>query len=243
MMNSTNMLRAYLQDLMERYDLVGAKLSVEARTLSPEEAIGRTERTDYPLLSGKEFLMAASFRGETGQAFTAHPLPWSGTLEDLLALDPERPGSDALLVAAVNAVARWAGETDRTVHCRDAGPERCARRIRDELLERHPGAHVLVVGYQPAIIAALSDAFSLRVLDLDLDNVGKHRMGVLIEDGITDRADALAWADVVLATGSMAANGTIGAYVGLSVPVYFYGTTVAALASRLGLARLCYESQ
>src|SRR6056297_1042365 len=130
MISAQEALRSYLEALIERYGLSGAPLSVQARTLSPEEAIGRTERTDYPLLSGKEFLMAAHFREETGQAFTAHPLPWTGTLEELLALDPERPGTGPLLVAAVNAVARWAGEADRTVHCRDAGPERCAKRIR-----------------------------------------------------------------------------------------------------------------
>ncbi len=52
-------------------------------------------------------------------------------------------------------------------------------------------------------------SFDVRVLDLDPDNIGKTKYGVLIEDGEKDLDEVLNWAEVLLVTGSTVVNGTI----------------------------------
>ncbi|KUK31194.1 MAG: Uncharacterized protein XD63_1543 [Thermoanaerobacterales bacterium 50_218] len=49
----------------------------------------------------------------------------------------------------------------------------------------------------------------MRVLDLDPDNRGKTKYGVLIEDGEKDLDEVINWAEVLLVTGSTVVNGTI----------------------------------
>ncbi len=57
---------------------------VSARPLTPDEAIGKPDRTDFPLLKGKEFMMEARYQGARGQAFTAMPGEFQGTVEEIL---------------------------------------------------------------------------------------------------------------------------------------------------------------
>ncbi|NOQ33460.1 MAG: hypothetical protein GQ567_04585, partial [Methanosarcinales archaeon] len=45
-------------------------VTVRAKPLTPEEAIGNPEGDDFPILKGKERMMQAEFRGSFGQAFT-----------------------------------------------------------------------------------------------------------------------------------------------------------------------------
>ena len=60
---------------------------VSARPLSPEEAIGKPDRTDYPLLKGKEVMIEAVFIDARAQAFTDMPGTFQGSLHDLMGLD------------------------------------------------------------------------------------------------------------------------------------------------------------
>ncbi|MCW4043287.1 MAG: hypothetical protein NWE90_06145, partial [Candidatus Bathyarchaeota archaeon] len=46
------------------------KVVIRARILESQEAIGNPERTDFPLLTGKERIMQADFKSSYGQAFT-----------------------------------------------------------------------------------------------------------------------------------------------------------------------------
>ena len=62
--------------------------------------------------------------------------------------------------------------------------------------------------------------------------------GVTIEDG-QNYEEAIAWATVILCTGSTIINGTITHFSEAGKPVYFYGTTIAGAAVILGLQRLC----
>ena len=80
--------------------------------------------------------------------------------------------------------------------------------------------------------------FTMRVLDLNPDNIGDVRYGVTIEDG-EDYEKAIEWATVILCTGSTIINGTITHFSEAGKPVYFYGTTIAGAAVILGLQRLC----
>jgi len=56
---------------------------------------------------------------------------------------------------------------------------------------------------------SLRHSFDVRVLDLDPDNRGKTKYGVLIEDGEKDLDEVINWAEVLLVTGSTVVNGTI----------------------------------
>ena len=74
---------------LEEHGLTGSAVTIHARGLTPEEAIGHTQRTDYPILTGKEVMLMAGFRGAKGQAFTYAPARFEGALEQVLALDLE----------------------------------------------------------------------------------------------------------------------------------------------------------
>ncbi|HHW43067.1 MAG TPA: hypothetical protein GXX25_04535, partial [Desulfotomaculum sp.] len=96
-----------------------------------------------------------------------------------------------------------------------------------------------IVGLQPALVAACAPVFPLRVIDLDPDNIGREREGVLIEDGEQAATDLVEWAQVLLVTGSTLVNGTIQFWLAAQKPVIFYGNSIAGAAALLGLQRYC----
>ncbi|MCI9469858.1 MAG: hypothetical protein HFH56_01370 [Lachnospiraceae bacterium] len=228
--------------IIEENDLTGRQVSIACRALSAQEAIGETKRKDFPLLHGKEVMMQAEFDGGVGQAFTSTPSAFEGTLEEILALDIAGNDYDrAIFIAALNAVMAWLGLCDRSVHCREDGPEKCAVKIADTLLETYGKVRIAQIGYQPALLERLSEKFEMRLLDLDPDRIGKTKFGVQICDGVKDYEDTvLNWAELVLCTGSTLSNATIADYMDLDKEVLFYGTTVAGAASLLGLKRICH---
>ena len=81
------------------------------------------------------------------------------------------------------------------------------------------------------------EEFSVRVTDMDPDNVGQERAGVLIE-GVESTGEVLDWADVVLATGTTLANGTLDG-LPTAKPSVFYGVTISGAAALLGYERYC----
>jgi uncharacterized protein (DUF4213/DUF364 family) len=210
---------------------------VSARPLSPEEAIGKPDRTDYPILKGKEVMVGAVFRDARGQAFTDMPGNFEGTLQDLLDLDLRNNFERAVFIAGFNAVMRHFGRASNTVHCRDGEPKACAKEL-PAFVERHFGRpKIAFIGYQPAMIEQLAGSFSIRVLDLDTDNIGKEKFGLVIE-GPEATEEVLAWGDIILATGSTCVNGTITKFLG-NRPVIFYGVSVAGVAKACGFDRYC----
>lgn len=58
------------REIIAPYPYLDEPVSVIARPLTAEEAIGRPEHDDYPLLKGKERMMEARFKGAAGQAYT-----------------------------------------------------------------------------------------------------------------------------------------------------------------------------
>lgn len=76
---------------------------VISRPLSPLEAIGDPGREDFPIIRGKEVLMQATFRGVSGQAFTAARGDFKGTLGDVLDLPLDESFERAVFVATMNA--------------------------------------------------------------------------------------------------------------------------------------------
>jgi len=231
-------LRGRAAGLWEEKGLLGERVAVRARVLSTQEALGDPEGDDFPLQKGKERMMEAEVLGARGQAFTDMFGDFSGSLADIAAMPLGNNFRRAVFTSALNASLRGLGMCDRTVHCRDDGPALCAAKLRERMLADFSGAKVMQVGFQPKFVAALSPVFPrYRVLDMDRDNIGKPLHGVLIE-GPEARADALAWADVALVTGSTLANGSLGEFLG-GPPVIVYGVTGAAACALLGMTRFC----
>lgn len=50
-------LKEALRDAIARHHLDERSISLKSRGLTPEEAIGRTARTDYPILNGREVMI------------------------------------------------------------------------------------------------------------------------------------------------------------------------------------------
>jgi len=90
---------------------------------------------------------------------------------------------------------------------------------------------------QPGMVAALSQEFEIRVVDLDPDNIGKIKAGVLIED-VSHTEEILEWGDIILATGSTSVNDSLAGLLG-SKPIIFYGVTIAGLSYLHGFEQYC----
>ncbi len=210
---------------------------ISARPLTPEEAIGKPERTDFPILKGKEFMMEARYRDSRGQAFTSMPDHFQGTVGQILCRDLKTDFDRALVVATSNALLSHLGITQDTVHCRDEGPKKCAEELPGYLNRRFGTPRIAVIGLQPALVSSLADGFAVRVTDLDPVNVGRFHSGILVES-VDKTQEIIAWADIVLATGSVLNNDTIDGLLS-SKPTIFFGVTIAGAAALLGLDRYC----
>ena len=235
-------LKRRFAEIVRANDLSADQIDIQAKALSPKDAIGDTERKDFPILTGKEAMLQAEYQGACGQAFTDSPAIFSGTLGDILALDIQNDaGARGLFIASMNAVLRKLVLTEGTLHCKNEEPELCAKKLAGSLRSQYGRPKITLVGYQPAMIEALAGEFPLRVLDLNPENIGKVKYGVTIEHGTKDYRDAvLAWPDLVLCTGSTLSNGTIVDYVNIGKEVLFFGITIAGAAAVLGLKRVCF---
>lgn len=235
---------------MEYYDALKAELAkmagamlgepikvVSARPLSPEEAIGKPDRTDFPILKGKEVMVEAVFKGSRAHAFTDRPGNFEGSMQEILDLELRDNLERAVFIASFNAVLRHFGRVDHTIHCRDREPGTCAEQLPDFIRERFGAPKIAFIGFQPAMIQTLASIFSLRVVDLDRDNIGANRFGLVIE-GPEKTEEVLAWGDIVVATGSTCVNGTLPSFLG-EKPVVFYGVTGAGPAALHGHLRYC----
>ena len=238
-------LKTELSKILEENGLSKESIIINSKTLTAEEAIGITERKDFPILTGKEIMLEAEFRGAIGQAFTSSPTVFKGTLEEIVNLDLETDDhAKGLFIASLNAIMKYLKLTDRTIHCRNDGPELCGKKFKEHLKEEYADAKIALIGYQPSILENLSKDFNVRILDLSPENIGKEKFGIKVEHGIDDYNEVvLDWADLVLCTGSTIANGSIVHFLDLDKPVIFYGTTIAGPADILGLQRLCFETE
>ncbi len=235
-------LREKFDQLADEFQLKGAEVNVRASVLNPEEAIGATKRKDYVLLKGKERLLQAEVMGCKGQAFTSAQGDFDGTLGDVLAMPLTDDFQRAVYVATFNAVTCYTGKATDPIHCRDEGPEICARKVVEYFQKNYGHPRILMIGFQPALAEALHEAFPLIVLDLDPANIGRTKKGVLIKDGIADLDESMASSDVIFSTGSTICNNSIDVFLKSGKPLVLYGTTGAGAASLLGIPRFCPES-
>jgi len=236
----------FYEDIKERFfnlikekDLMSSKVQVvSARTLTPQEVIGRPERNDFPLLKGKEVMIQADFEGSLGQAFTDMPGNYSGTLKEIFDMSLDNNFKRAVFIATLNAVLRHLNYISKTIHCRDKEPGECAAHLVNYIKELFGNPRIAFIGMQPAMVEALAAQFEIRVVDLDPDNVGQRRCGVLIED-VAYTKEILSWADLILATGTTVVNDTLTPLL-IEKPIIFYGVTIAGVAYLKGYEQYCF---
>jgi uncharacterized protein (DUF4213/DUF364 family) len=217
--------------------LLSERIHIRARALSTTEAIGNPEHHDFPIQKGKEKLMQATFMDAGGQAFTDMYGDYEGTLEEVLNLPMENNHQRAVFVASLNAVLRRLGRIEGSIHCRDEEPVTCGKALVLYLKGRYSGAKIAQIGFQPRMVENLAPAHPLRVLDMDPDNIGASKFGIVIE-GAEHTENAVDWADLLLVTGTTLANGTLPPLLNKK-PIIFYGTTVAGAAFLMGWERFC----
>lgn len=222
-------------------NLLDKRVKVTGRALSSIEAIGYTEKKDFPILKGKEKLLEAEFKRVKGQAFTDMPEDYSGTLQDVIEMPLDNNFNMAIYIATLNAVCRYLKLADNTVHCKDDGPEKCAVELVSYLESRFGNPKIALIGFQPSMLDRLRKSFKVRVVDLDLDksNINTVKYGIVVEDGEKNTEDLLKWCDVIIATGSTIANSTITSLFVDDKPTIFFGTTLAGVATLMGLERFC----
>ncbi|MBI5591738.1 MAG: hypothetical protein HY881_14790 [Deltaproteobacteria bacterium] len=236
-MDAFSRMKTKFLDLIEENQLGAVSIRVRVRDLTPEDAIGNPEDRDYPLVKGRERLLDAEILGSRGQAFTDTPGNYSGTLKDVALQQLTDNRSRAVFIAALNALMRHLGLIEKTIHCKDDSPPLCALDLVKHVQENFGSPRVAMIGFQPRMAQALAKTFPLRVMDLDEDNIGQTKFGVLIQ-GPEQTQKNIAWCDLALVTGSTVVNGTVDELL-TSKPTLFFGVSIAGPAVLLGLNRYC----
>jgi uncharacterized protein (DUF4213/DUF364 family) len=214
------------------------EVTVQATTLSPEEAIGNPEDRDYPLIIGRERMMQAEFKECYGQAFTDMYGNYSARLSDIADMELSNNFRRAIFISSLNAVARYIGLTNKTQHCKDTEPRQCSLELVRYIGKECGNPRIAMVGFQPRMIESLSQRFELRVTDMDERNICTEKFGITI--GSPDDTEAnLNWCNIALVTGTTAVNDTIDRFLN-SKPVIFYGVTISGVVQILGLKHFCY---
>lgn len=234
-----NDLEDKFKKLVEDSGLLNEEIKITGKTLTPEEAIGNTDRKDFLILKGKERLLEADFRGVKGQAFTDMPGNFQGSLKQIIETPLETNFDTAIYIATLNAICKYLKIDDKTIHCKDGEPEICAGELVKYIKNKYGNPKIALIGYQPAMLENLSQKYEIRIVDLDSNNIGKIKYNLMVEDGNESIEELLNWCDIVVATGSTIANKTITNLL-LDKPTVFFGTTLAGAAALLNLERFCY---
>jgi hypothetical protein len=237
-MDAYDIAKEYLKKVARSHRIFENRVSIKARALSSEEAIGNPEDRDYPLLKGKERMMQAEFNGFCGQAFTDMYGNYDASLSEIIAMDVTNNFRRAILISTLNAVMRCYDSVEGTIHCKDQDPPMCAQELIKYINGRFGKVKIAMVGFQPRMVEALSKHFELKVMDLDVDNIDQEKFGIKIEE--PDKAtENFKWADLALVTGTTFVNDTYSEFL-LKKPLVFYGVTVAGLAVLGGFNRFCH---
>lgn len=224
--------------IAEENGLLNEKISIKGRTLNTEEAIGNPSRKDYPIIKGREKLMQAEFRGKKGQAFTDMPGKFSDTIEEIVNRPIKTNFDRAVLISTLNAVCKYLNISDRTIHCKDEEPEKCAKELVEHIKKMYGLPKIALIGLQPSMLQRLAENFNVRVVDMDEEKIGSVKFGVEIENAEFKTDDVLNWCQLIVATGSTSANDTITKFI-TEKPVIFFGTTIAGTAALMNYSRFC----
>lgn len=227
-------------------NLLNANVTVLAKPLTPEEAIGTPGRRDFPIIIGKERILEATFLNAKGHAFTDAAREFVGTLAEVIDLALTSNQTRAIYVATLNAVLSHLGLVKATVHCKDEDPEICGAEIARHILDLHGKVVVGLIGLNPAIgdhLVRVFGADHILISDLYRDNIGRRRFGVEVWDGASQTADLVEKSDVVLMTGTTLQNGTFddiwAAIKAKGKHGIVYGVTAAGVCALTGIERIC----
>lgn len=223
-----------------------ADVAILVRALTSEEAIGEPGRRDFPIIEGKERVIEAQVLGAKGHAFTDSPREFIGKLKQILGLPLKTNTNRALYIATLNATLRYLNLCEKTVHCKDEEPERCAKEIAAHILKEWGKVRVGLVGLNPAIAEALVQTFgqaNVKITDLNLQNINSSKYGLKIWDGKKMTLNLIKQSDVVLITGTTFVNGTFDSIVqcidNYRKNYLVYGVTGAGVCKLMGLNRIC----
>lgn len=238
--------RENLRTLIHENAFDNASVSLLAKTLTPEQAIGNPKRRDYPIIEGKEKMVEALFLGARGHSFTDSPVDFQGSIREVLDLPLNSNQNRAVYFATLNAVLRKLDLVQGTVHCRDQEPEQCAQCIADHLMKTWGTLKVGLIGLNPAIAEMLVKTFgpeNVLINDLDKKNIDTEKFGVIVRDGRSRTEALIQESDVVLATGTTLCNDTFETIWNLICKhrkkYLFYGVTVAGVSYQMGIDRIC----
>ncbi|MFA5629455.1 MAG: DUF364 domain-containing protein [Dehalococcoidales bacterium] len=245
-LTSIEIVRNKLVELVKERKAEGEAVIVTVGALSPLEAIGNTERKDYAILEGKEVMIQAQFGGGYGQAFTDSPREFKGTIEDVLSFDLSTNGNRAIMVATLNAIASHLGIASGVIHCRNEEPAKCGGIIAEEIKKKYGNIKIGMIGLQPAILESLVNRFgadNVNCTDMNPNNIGQNKAGIIIRDGKTETGEMIKWADLILATGSTVANGSFDEINKLvqkaGKKLVLFGITGASVCAITGIERIC----
>ncbi|HPJ93694.1 MAG TPA: DUF364 domain-containing protein [Deltaproteobacteria bacterium] len=234
------------REIIRKNNLQNKPVAITAKTLTPEQAIGNPGRRDYPIIEGKERMIEAEFFDACGHAFTDSPINFVGYLEDVLQLQTDSNQYRAIYLATLNAVLRYLGLIQGTVHCKNDEPEHCAWRIAGHIRENWGRVRIGLIGLNPAVAEQLVKTFgseNVLITDLDRKNIGIEKYSVEIWDGRSRTEELIRLSDVVLATGTTLGNGSFDLIWELiqehEKPYLFYGVTVAGISGIMGINRIC----
>ena len=238
--------RRKFEEIVREKGLADVDVTVLAKPLTPEEAIGKPGRRDFPIIKGKERVIEASVLGTKGHAFTDSVREFTGTLKDVLALSFETNQNRAVFVATMNATLNHLDIVRGTVHCKDDEPEQCAREIADLLLRRYGRIRVGLIGMNPAIAEKLVKTFGsdhVKITDLAPGSIGSTKFGAEVWDGASKTEDLIESSEVILLTGTTIINGTFDSIWDsirkrkkICIP---YGVTISGVSKLMGIERVC----
>jgi len=236
-MNIYDKLREYFITSVIENHLETQDIIVRAKPLTPEEAIGNPEDKDYPLIIGRERMMQAELRNTFGQAYTDMYGNYSGKLIDIAKMELKNNFRRAIFISSLNALMRYLGLIEKSMHCRDDEPRECSVKLSEYIANKYGHPKIAMVGLQPRMVESLVKNFKIKVADMDYANINAEKFGVIIQSPKNTK-DNLDWCDIALVTGSTIVNETITDFL-IDKPVIFYGVTISGAAKILGLHDYC----
>jgi len=238
--------KAKFSELIRRENLQDVGVSVRIKTLTPEEAIGKPKRRDFPIVIGRERIIEAQVQSAKAQAFTDSPREFAGILSDILTFPLTSNQERAIFIAALNAVLKYLGFIEKTIHCKDEDPENCSREIASHIQKTGKKASVGLIGFNPAIAENLIDVFdrdNVRITDLDARNIDTSKYGVAIWDGNKMTEELIRQSNVVVVTGTTIVNDTFDTIMNhirdYGKEYLIYGITGAGVCRLMNLNRIC----
>ncbi|MBI4725708.1 hypothetical protein HY768_00530 [candidate division TA06 bacterium] len=247
--NTLELFRKKIREMVDFHGLDNAEISVTVKPLTPEEALGAPQRTDFPILEGRERVIEAAVLGSRGQAFTDSPACFTGRLGSVMGMSLVTNRDRAVFLAAANAVLAHLGMARGTVHCKDEDPERCAAEM--ARMARDLGIRCVgLIGLNPAIAEALAKEFgagNVTITDLNPKNINHVKYGVPVWDGKTQAPRLISYSDLVVITGTSLVNGTFDNIMGLVNSQHkmhvLYGITAAGFCGLMDAERWCFRAQ